>query len=286
MKAKHDESKAREIIKKLLIDDGGHKREAAKTKKEESKAKGSTSKHLPATSTENISKTKGKTASVERLDKAAKSTTAAAAAKAKSTSRENLAQSKPKTSTSKVKASSSSMEPANSARWMMEITGLTREGSAGDRAISAASSGMEPADPEHWMTVTGLISEGSSGGGSMSVAEMTRQSGQKPAFAQSKQVARTKIYGEVGKTFESSLLCAPKGPDPANAKGPNPVLLLPEWVLPLGPQNSNRKGPQRSNKQGPARRTQNCGPQASNWSGPGDLAKGSIYKCEALYALV
>ena len=28
------------------------------------------------------------------------------------------------------------------------------------------------------------------------------------------------------------------------------------------------------------------GPQASNWSGPGDLAKGSIYKCEALYALV
>lgn len=37
---------------------------------------------------------------------------------------------------------------------------------------------------------------------------------------------RKKMYVGSGKAYKSALLCAPNGPNPANANGPNPLLLL------------------------------------------------------------
>lgn len=66
------------------------------------------------------------------------------------------------------------MELVNLVCWMMEIIGLIREGSVGDRVILVVLFGMELVDLEYWMIVIGLISEGSSGGGFMLVVEMIR----------------------------------------------------------------------------------------------------------------
>lgn len=111
------------------------------------------------------------------------------------------------------------------------------------------------------------------------------QSGMSPrGAARSTQAQPKMVSPRANQSYHSSLRCVPSGPNPANAQGPNPLMLLPEWVQPEGPQRANYVGPQRSNVQGPARQPSNgkmplnCGAQASNHQGSNiNLVHGSVY---------
>ncbi|XP_074616770.1 uncharacterized protein LOC141876177 isoform X2 [Acropora palmata] len=214
----------------------------------------------------------------KRLDEAAKAKTTSSTAKAKSS-----AQSKTTTTVTNT-SQAKSKPPAKAKSGSEERLGQTAKA----KTTSSTAKAKSPAQSKptttagtmgrgHSATTSESIIDSSAGGGHMSVAEMTGRSGKRLESGQSKQVTQ-KVYVGTGKSYKSSLLCTPVGANPDNAKGPNPVLLLPEWVTPDGPQYKNRQGPQRSNWKGPARRTPKCGPQASNWSGPvPGSAKGSIY---------
>ncbi|XP_029194683.2 melanoma-associated antigen D1-like isoform X2 [Acropora millepora] len=249
---KYDEDKTRDLLEKV---------KAKKTEPAKSKS--------PANATSGSDK---------RLDEAAKAKTTSSTAKAKSS-----AQSKPTatvTNTGQAKSKPSAKAKSGSE----ERLGQTAKAKATSSTAKAKSPAQSKPTTTAGTTGRGLsvttsesIIDSSAGGGHMSVAEMTGRSGKRLESGQSKQVAQ-KVYVGTGKSYKSSLLCTPVGANPDNAKGPNPVLLLPEWVMPDGPQYKNRQGPQRSNWKGPARRTPKCGPQASNWSGPvPGSAKGSIY---------
>ncbi|KAM7449921.1 hypothetical protein ABFA07_002293 [Porites harrisoni] len=244
--AKHDESKAREIVKKLKGDEDSKKGPAKKKQEQPAKAKTQAAQpSKPRASTEDLSKAKGKST-----------------AKAKSASQESLDKAK----ATNVPKAAKSTSPA--------VT-----------VVAIPQPPPPPAAPS--MSLAGLISDSSTGGGSKSISEMTGRSGKKPFDTQSKQSPQKKMYVGSGKAYKSALLSATNGPNPANANGPNPLLLLPEWVQPEGPQRQNRMGPLRGNRQGPAKRTLNCGPQASNRNGPiPNLANGSIYARTTLMSYV
>lgn len=250
---KYDEDKTRDHLVKF---------EAKKTEPAKSKS--------PANATSGSDK---------RLDEAAKAKTTSSTAKAKSS-----AQSKPSTTVTNT-SQAKSKPPANAKSGSEERLGQTAKAKTTTSTAKAKSPAQSKPSITTGTTGRGLsvttsesIIDSSAGGGHMSVAQMIGRSGKGLESGQSKQVAQRKVYVGAGKSYKSSLLCTPVGPNPNNAKGPNPVLLLPEWVMPDGPQYKNRQGPQRSNWKGPARRTPNCGPEGSNWSGPvPGSAKGSIY---------
>ncbi|XP_067055234.1 neurofilament heavy polypeptide-like isoform X4 [Acropora muricata] len=249
---KYDEDKTRDLLEKVKA----KKTEPAKSKSPANAASGSD----------------------KRLDEAAKAKTTSSTAKAKSS-----AQSKT-TATVTNTGQAKSKPPEKAKSGSEERLGQTAKAKTTSSTAKAKSPAQSKPTTTAGTTGRGLsvttsesIIDSSAGGGHMSVAEMTGRSGKRLESGQSKQVAQ-KVYVGTGKSYKSSLLCTPVGANPDNAKGPNPVLLLPEWVMPDGPQYKNRQGPQRSNWKGPARRTPKCGPQASNWSGPvPGSAKGSIY---------
>ncbi|KAK2568302.1 hypothetical protein P5673_007312 [Acropora cervicornis] len=191
-----------------------------------------------------------------RLDEAAKAKTTSSTAKAKSS-----AQSKTTTTVTNT-SQAKSKPPAKAKSGSEERLGQTAKA----KTTSSTAKAKSPAQSKP-ITTAGTMGRGHSATTSESIIDSSAGGGH-----------IRKVYVGTGKSYKSSLLCTPVGANPDNAKGPNPVLLLPEWVTPDGPQYKNRQGPQRSNWKGPARRTPKCGPQASNWSGPvPGSAKGSIY---------
>ncbi|CAH3197372.1 unnamed protein product, partial [Porites evermanni] len=219
----------------------------------------------------------------KKQEQPAKAKTQAAQPSKPKSSAEDLSKVKDK---STAKAKSASQESLDKAK----ATNVPKAAKSTSLAITVVATPQPPKSPSPAapsMSLAGLISDSSTGGGSKSISEMTGRSGKKPLDTQSKQSPQKKMYVGSGKAYKSALLCAPNGPNPANANGPNPLLLLPEWVQPEGPQRQNRMGPLRGNRQGPARRTLNCGPQASNRNGSiPNLANGSIYARTGLMSYV
>ncbi|RMX50822.1 hypothetical protein pdam_00003219, partial [Pocillopora damicornis] len=213
--AKHDERKAREVIKQLKGDDDKKKGPGKGKKQTETKPRttnNSGTSIAAASSTEQLNKNKGK-----------------AATKTKSPSEELH-----------VKATPTSPAPQPEVK--------------------------PPSPAPAKVKVSSILVPGPGG-----------QSRKSPGGAAWSTQAQPKVY-------HSPLRCVPSGPKPANAQGPNPQMLLPEWIQPQGPHTANYAGPQRSNVQGPTRRASNrkvplnCGAQASNHQGSNiNLVHGSVY---------
>ncbi|XP_020612552.1 uncharacterized protein LOC110050915 [Orbicella faveolata] len=225
---KYDESRAREIIKKLKGDDDKQSAPAKATKKEPGKPKG----NAPAASSAKAQ--------------------AAAAAKAKSSSQELRAKATP-----------------------------AAAGGGGLAAAATAAAKAKSSSQELHLKTTSTAAPKTVK--STSPAPPTTTAQKKPAATQPKQAQR-EMVSVASKTYRSPLLSVPSGPNPANAQGANPLMLLPEWVQTEGPQRQNRAGPQRGIRKGPARRPTtrkvplNCGAQASNHKGPNNnLVVGSMF---------